>query len=256
MARRLLKALVMKTFALAATLVPSVLVALFSASLAHADELPTLPAPGATAAPVAPEAVPVVPAAEGTAGAPAASPAASTIPAPATPTPVAKPTKMRPSPEAEEPAREWYGYQTLLVDIAGIGMGVGAAGGGYPLAITGLATYLVGGPIVHAAHGNGAKVAIDIGVRLGAPTAGAITGGLIACAGGCRGDFGALAGVAGGLFGAGIGAVTAIVIDAAVLAREPAERRATEAKWDGKPVVRPEVSSLPGGGAVGLSGAF
>lgn len=247
----------MKTFALAATLAPSVLVALFSASVAHADELPTLPAPAvAPAAPAAPEAAPVVPAVEQAPAAPVPAPAASTTDASATPTVVATPTKMRPSPEADQPGREWYGYQTLLVDMAGIGMGLGAAGGGYPLAITGLATYLVGGPVVHAAHGNGAKVAIDIGVRLGAPTAGAMTGALLACAGGCRGDFGPLAGVVGGAFGAGIGALTAIVIDAAVLAREPAERRATEAKWDGKPVVRPEVSSLPGGGAVGLAGAF
>jgi len=247
-----LKVLGMKPFVFAAALVPSVLVALLAAPAAHADELPTLPAPTATS--VAPAEAPEAPAP--TPSAPEAAPASA--PAASAPTLVERetaPKKRR--VETEEAPREWYGYQTLLVDVAGIGMGVGAAGGGYPLAIAGLATYVVGGPIVHAAHGHGGKVGLDLGIRLGAPTAGAFTGAGLACAaGGCRGTYGALGAVAGGLLGIGIGAITAIVIDAAVIAREPAERREEVAKWDGKPIVRPEVTSLPGGGAVGVGGAF
>jgi hypothetical protein len=247
-----LKVLGMKPFSFAAALVPSVLVALLAAPAAHADELPTLPAP--TATPVAPAEAPEAPAP--TPSTPEAAPAPA--PAASAPTLVARetaPKKRR--AEGEEAPREWYGYQTLVVDLAGIGMGVGAAGGGYPLAIAGLATYVVGGPIVHAAHGHGGKVGLDLGIRLGAPAAGALTGALIACAGGsCGYELGALVALAGGGFGAGIGAITAIVIDAAVIAREPAERREEVAKWDGKPIVRPEVTSLPGGGAVGIGGAF
>ncbi|MBK8215200.1 MAG: hypothetical protein IPK71_15780 [Myxococcales bacterium] len=243
----------MKPFVFAAALVPSVLVAIVSASVAHADDLPALPEPAVTAAPTvtAAPSVTLVPAAPAATTPPPA--AAQPVAAPSTPTLVAR---RRAETEGEEAPREWYGYQTLVVDLAGIGMTAGAAGGGYPLAIAGLATYVVGGPIVHAAHGHGAKVAIDLGIRLGAPTVGGLTGILLGCAGGCSGDLGGLAGAIGGAFGAGLGVVTAIVIDSAVLAREPAEQGKESAKWDGKPIVRPEVTSLPGGGAVGVGGAF
>ncbi|MFO0639960.1 MAG: hypothetical protein U0183_12160 [Polyangiaceae bacterium] len=249
----------MKLVAFAAALAPSVLVASLVASSAHADELPSLPAPSAqSAVTLAPSAAPQGTPPVAVEPAPTSAPAPAAAPGPLhAPTLVPEPTrKKRAEAEADEPAREWYGYQTLLVDVAGIGMTIGSAGGGYPLAIAGLATYVAGGPIVHAAHGHGAKVAIDLGIRLGAPTAGLLTGALIGCAGGCRGDLGGLAGVVGGVFGAGIGVVTAIVIDAAVIAREPAEQGKASAKWDGKPIVRPEVTSLPGGGAVGVGGAF
>ena len=126
----MLKVLGMKPFVFAAALVPSVLVALLAAPAAHADELPTLPAPTATS--VAPAEAPEAPAP--TPSAPEAAPASA--PAASAPTLVERetaPKKRR--VETEEAPREWYGYQTLLVDVAGIGMGVGAAGGGYPLAI-------------------------------------------------------------------------------------------------------------------------
>jgi hypothetical protein len=111
-----------------------------------------------------------------------------------------------PEPKASEARERWYGWQTLLVD--------GASALATPVAPPlGLGGYLLGAPIVHLANGHIGIAGLDLLLRVGLPAGGA----MLACLGDrCRGDFGGL-GVAIGL---GFGALGAIVIDGAVLARE------------------------------------
>ena len=190
-------------------------------------------------------------------------------PAPSLPTrPAAPASPLRgastaiPGEQAEELPKkaipgDWYGYETLLVDGAGLGLGAGTVAGGIPLGIAGLATYVLGGPIVHAVHGQGGKVGIDLAVRLGAPAVGMATGAAIGCAmfSCSKGDFAGFGAMILGGVGAGVGVLTAIVIDAAVLANEPGLPAKTKS-WNGKATFTPQVSALPGGGSVGVGGAF
>jgi len=184
-----------------------------------------------------------------------ALPPAATAPAPRQAAPAEGPAEPAASPRTGP--SEWYGYETLLVDGAGLGLGAASVAGGIPFGIAGLATYVLGGPIVHAVHGHGGKVGIDLAVRLGAPAVGLATGAAIGCAMvSCgKGDFSAIIGIIGGGVGAGVGMLTAIIIDAAVLANEPAAP-AKAKPWNGKPTFTPQVSALPGGGSVGVGGAF
>ena len=180
-----------------------------------------------------------------------------TAPAPRPAVPAEVPVEPVEREELPKARGEWYGYETLLVDGAGLGLGAGTVAGGIPLGIAGLATYVLGGPIVHAVHGQGGKVGIDLAVRLGAPAVGMATGAAIGCAmfSCSKGDFAGFGAFILGGVGAGVGALTAIVIDAAVLANEPAAP-AKAKPWNGKPTFTPQVSALPGGGSLGVGGAF
>jgi len=127
----------------------------------------------------------------------------------------------------EQPQTTWYGWQTLLADGAAAGL-VGLAilspdgNGANVLGTASFVTYLVGGPIIHWAHGHGAKGWGSLGLRVGLPLGGTLAGFLVgkAVCGDSNGDFidcpvvyGAL-----GLLG---GMVAAPVVDATIVAREP-----------------------------------
>jgi hypothetical protein len=85
-----------------------------------------------------------------------------------------------------------------------------------------------------------------------------MTGIALGCAvGGCTsGDFGWVGAAIGGVAGVTSGMIAAMIVDAAVLAREPDVKVRVPRGWDGKPRVAPTVSALPGGGAVGVGGSF
>jgi hypothetical protein len=114
--------------------------------------------------------------------------------------------------EARRPRREWYGWQTLLVDGAALAMVYAAADqhthDAPTLAYVALGTNVLGPPVVHWAHGN-------VGRGLGSLL---IRGGSWALV------FAAIAGngsdnASVGLFGV-LGILAAPAIDAAVLAYE------------------------------------
>jgi hypothetical protein len=109
----------------------------------------------------------------------------------------------------------------------------------------GVTDYMIGPPIVHWAHGH---VATGFG-SLGLRTLPILLGGAV-IAGGSKGDIeNALVGV----WVVGIGAVAAVTIDAAVLARE--EVPVTTAF--GVPLfIAPRTTLMRRGGTVGLTGAF
>lgn len=114
----------------------------------------------------------------------------------------------------------WYGWQNLLVDAAALAVASVAvsgvdddSGGGAGVAFLGI--YLLGGPIVHFAHGQLESGLASFGLRSGLPS----VGGMLGCAALSEVpvDLGCYVGV---VLGVGLGILTAIIIDAAVLAYE------------------------------------
>jgi hypothetical protein len=138
------------------------------------------------------------------------------------------------------PRTTWYGWETLLSDAsvqvlgtaAGLAADAGYGSGTRQSYVTGaqvligaaVVVYGLGGPVVHLANGHAGKAAGSLGLRLALPVVGALAGLLLAratCQSGGEGDVpcDAIAGVFG-FFG---GIAAAVAIDAAVLARGPAE---------------------------------
>lgn len=113
---------------------------------------------------------------------------------------------------------QWYGWQTLLVDLAGLAVGLIELGGnsdGSPL-FGGV--YFLGGPIVHFAHGHVGRGFGSLVLRLLMPLPGVLVG--AAASLGCaeRGDEPCTN--APIVIGGGLGMLGAIIINAAVLAYE------------------------------------
>lgn len=126
-----------------------------------------------------------------------------------------------------EPRREtWYGAQILLVDAAAVGLlvasvtvGSGRPGLGEGLAVASAGTYLLGGPIVHLAHGRADVAAGSLGLRVAVPILTAVAGMAIeqhSCSPGLL-----WCGAAGLVLGGAVGAVGAVAIDSAALAWAP-----------------------------------
>jgi hypothetical protein len=138
------------------------------------------------------------------------------------------------------PARadgNWYGWQIVLVDAGTIGLGIAAKSG----AIGG-AGYLLGGPIVHLAHGDYVEAGVDLGLRAALPLGGAIVGDKISgCTGACD------APGAGFLLGGMAGGAVALIVDYTFLSNHgrPYEARTTAA-----------FTPAAGGGVLTLAGRF
>jgi hypothetical protein len=134
------------------------------------------------------------------------------------PVPVAVPTQV-------ETRRQWYGWQTLSTDGAALSLLVlsgallsndNSDSGGFALDSVELAagTYVLGGPIVHAAHQNWGAAAASLGLRVGLPLTGILFG-----SAGCANDSDThLCGAVG--LGALLGIGTAIAVDASALGYE------------------------------------
>jgi hypothetical protein len=71
---------------------------------------------------------------------------------------------------AAPPARDWYGYQTLIVDALSCSLLVyGVASSNADATYGGYAAYLLGAPIVHLAHEQAAPLLGSLGLRLIVP---------------------------------------------------------------------------------------
>lgn len=154
----------------------------------------------------------------------------------------------------------WYGWQTLLVDGAALGFTIGVAAVGSettwagPVALVGGTTlYALGGPTVHFAHGNIGKGFLSFGLRVGLPALGMLSGILLEQPS-CSGSWGC--GLIGGVVGLGIGGITAIVIDASVVAYDevPSRPHTRSSAAPGTLMVRPSVSQDHAG--LSLHGLF
>jgi hypothetical protein len=158
----------------------------------------------------------------------------------------------------------WYGGETLLADGLSVGLIVLGEASRSSAAIVGLAGYVLGGPIVHAAHGRVGIAFADLALRLGAPLLMGVVGGMIdlATSGPCREDL-CLPGLAGAAIGVLAGHVTAVTLDAAALAYEPASPAASLPRMPSgattAPValrLLPSVAVGPQGVSAGLAGSF
>lgn len=127
--------------------------------------------------------------------------------------------------------REWYGWQILLADVVSwslIASNSSGAGG------VGLLGYLLGGPVIHFAHGEAADGVADLGARVFLPLAG---GALAAQAAPCHDCEAPSVLAVGGVLG---GAALAMLADYVLLSTKE------------RIVVAPE----RGGGVVSVAGRF
>ena len=102
------------------------------------------------------------------------------------------PVFVRPAPAAdrivpsldEEPEsnRRWYGWQTLLVNAASVGvMAAAAAANNETLFWAGAVPLTLGGPAVHFFHDNYAEGILSLGLHAGTPALLALGGGAAMC---------------------------------------------------------------------------
>ena len=126
--------------------------------------------------------------------------------------------------------RVWYGWQTLLVLGSSATFGVvtaivGDVSNADALTVVGLsvggAGLMLGGPIVHWAHGNIGKGFGAFGLHFGVPIVSGGVGVAIACgAGGCRNSANGFGIFFGLLIGGSLGSIAATVIDVTALSYE------------------------------------
>jgi hypothetical protein len=135
-------------------------------------------------------------------------------------------------PPVPASAEHWYGWQTLVADACAVGIFAAAwvvGSGGYDqatktrtetLAYISLGTFVLGGPIVHAAHGHWGKAGISFALRVGLPILGAAAA-FAATDGSCSNADGGCGGAASSAVVFLFGIATAVTMDAGLLATEP-----------------------------------
>jgi hypothetical protein len=122
--------------------------------------------------------------------------------------------------------KKWYGMPIVVTDIAALGIfvaGMVAADHGSDIGsgimLVGVGAYVLGGPIVHLTEHNVGKGFASLGLRVGAPLAGALTGAIVGggigsrkkCGGNDTCALGYLA--EGGVLGLIAGGLVAMLID-------------------------------------------
>jgi len=168
-------------------------------------------------------------------------------------------TSFAAEPSAPTMETSWYGYQTLFVDAASLGvLVVGVAASNDALGALGIAGYALGGPSIHAAHKRSGAVAGSLALRLGLPLAAGGIGYAAASAHKCETDsdgngcdWAGLAGIVTVGFSVFIGMTVASIVDAAALAHE-----SIPASPATKPTLGFAVAPTRGGATLGASGTF
>jgi hypothetical protein len=167
---------------------------------------------------------------------------------------------------APAPAPESYRLQIVAADGLAAGLFILGAtqhgDSGQPIALLGTAGFAFGGPIVHLYHHRSKRAAQSLGLRLGLPVFGGLVGWYVgprqqcyyADAGGAPplfppgGGCGDSGSIAGAVLGVLAGAVTASIVDTAVLAKP--DEVAPAQSWS------PTVTAAPGAWSLGVRGAF
>ena len=149
-----------------------------------------------------------------------------------------------------ENVRTWYGWQTLMTDGASLLIGVTSIGtANAAMAGVGVATYELGAPIVHWAHGNVGTGFGSLGVRVLAPFA-AVGGAYLGLVGAYGGNAGLA--VVGAIFMLGA-LVVPPVVDAAVLAYDTGPAVSSNQR---EMRIVPSFAPTKHGAEVGLAGVF
>jgi hypothetical protein len=142
--------------------------------------------------------------------------------------PVTAPQPIKPPPAPLPVEYDDYRLTLLGVDVAAVSMLVGAAylsqdgTSAAPLALAGFGAYAFGGPVVHLVHEQPSRALGSLGLRLGLPLAGLLTGAALipTCPSGDAGVCTAsMLGI--GILLAGGGALAAMIIDDTVLGYAP-----------------------------------
>jgi hypothetical protein len=134
--------------------------------------------------------------------------------------PAARATEPQPVEPVLLHATRWYGWQNLMGDGIALSFGalavaIDADGASNALGSVSSLVYLGASPLIHSSHGEAGSVFGSLGLRFGLPTAGLLIG--FAVARGCSFYPG---GCDDALRGASVGVVSAMAIDAALLAHE------------------------------------
>jgi hypothetical protein len=210
-----------------------------------------------------------------------AAPGSTAAPPLPAPTPSARPTPAKADPDDVPPhdatgsrrdvptLPRWYGWQILTADAVAFTVAIAGAAtngsGSDDVAVTGLASFVLGGPIIHAAHGRGRIALASAGLRVALPVLGAVIG--ASAAPHCPSPGAPTSGdqtigfcvdpaAIDAIYGMLIGMVVATSIDAAALSWDrvpaPPDTASTRPTLHLAPVafVRPQ----PGGGAEGMLG--
>ncbi|MBI5536709.1 MAG: hypothetical protein HY898_28575 [Deltaproteobacteria bacterium] len=155
-------------------------------------------------------------------GAPSAPAAAAPTPAPAR-SPVYL-DSLPPPKRLQEPGSHWYGWEIILSDVASLSvLGIGAASGDDAGASMGISIlgYVFVPPTLHLAHNNYGRAGLSLLTRIGFPVVGALIGYEDEnCSSSSDRSCGSDGAVIGGIVGLG----TAMILDAALLARDYAPK--------------------------------
>ncbi|WP_437795872.1 hypothetical protein [Sorangium sp. So ce693] len=157
--------------------------------------------------------------------------------------------------EQREQERVWYGWQHLLVLSGTIAFGpLAVATENEVFAWMTAGPFVLGGPITHWANGHLVKGFASLGLNVGCTFGGGLVGQLVGSAAPSRG--GELTGL---VFGAVLGALTANILDAALLEYEEPPAAESYEYIRLRPLrlrFAPHIALAPGRTAFGLSGAF
>lgn len=143
-----------------------------------------------------------------------------------------------------------YRWQIAIADAASIALVFSQS---RPGATIGAFVYLLGGPVIHGANGEGGRTAASLALRLGMPLAGALAGAKLASSrSSCSADdidcdSGELA---GGLLGFGVGVLGAMILDSALIARPHVVHKEPQRTWV------PQFTVTPHQKTVGLLARF
>jgi hypothetical protein len=159
------------------------------------------------------------------------------------------PAALPPAPEiAPEIEIADYRWQVAAADVVSVALALSQSGAGIRL---GGLTYVLGGPIIHAVHGQGGRMGVSLAMRVGLPIALAFAGAGLAHHDCSPGDDDCDDGSLGGaILGFGVGIVTAMVVDSAVIAGAVEVRKHTGATW------APQIAVTPRHVGFGVVGRF
>jgi hypothetical protein len=140
--------------------------------------------------------------------------------------------------------------------VAALGLVLGGMGNSPELALSGVATYALGGPIVHAAHGRWGTAGASLVLRVGLPTGLALLGANLNSCDRRTDPEGLCPAVSAGL-GFVVGAVAAIALDAGLLAYDDVPPLKTNrARSPALPSLTPLVAVDSKRTVLGLVGTF
>jgi hypothetical protein len=147
------------------------------------------------------------------------------------------PNALTKPPAAPVVFRRSYGWQIVVADVSSVALTIaGGVGESDEVAGLGVAGYFLAAPVVHFAHRNVWQGFASLGLRVGGPLVGAAIGNAVADCGESSGEH--WCGIVPITVGVFAGILGAMIVDAAVFAREDVPRPRTTAGFSWSPGLR------------------